>query len=102
MRYLCFFHTDWILKNSHTYQEYKEVTEEIQYKVRKKRMKKLEVIEYYWFVAIVNNNKNRVKIVVSKNQYWKLEFVSVIPKWKSEEYGWVKINWLFFDENEDD
>lgn len=98
IRYLCFLHTDYILKNSKLYQEYRE---EIQkFEIKRKWKKKIEnkVVLLYWFVAIVNHNQNRVKIIVRKVDWWnKYEFISIIPLWKNIWY-W---NQLFFDNEED-
>jgi len=59
-------------------------------------IKDKKIVFLYWFVAIVNNNKNRVKIVVRKVDWWThFEFVSVIPVWKSNWYSWD----LFFEED---
>ncbi len=96
IRYICFLHTIYILNNSQLYQEFREEMQEFQLKRWWKIIKDKKIVTLYWFVAIVNNNKNRVKIVVRKVDWWThFEFVSVIPVWKSNWYSWD----LFFDED---
>lgn len=98
VRYLCFFHLEYILNNSKLYQEYRECFQEIETKKNWKKIKQRMIIQLYWFVAIVNKNKNRVKIVVKKVDGWnKYEFVSVIPVWKRNWYSWE----IYFDNEEE-
>lgn len=100
-RYVCFFHTKHILENLHLYQEYREKQEKFKIKIWSKKYKEVnENVFYYWFVAIVNKNKHRVRIVVKKNEKSKyFEFLSVVPAWKNSWYLWVKENDLFFGED---
>jgi len=99
VRYLCFLHLDYILSNSKLYQEFRESFQEFELKRKNKKIKEKKIVCLYWFVAIVNNNKNRVKIVVKKVDWWgNYEFVSVIPVWKKNWwYSWE----LFFDNEEE-
>ena len=100
VRYICFFHTKYILEESNLYQEFREQVEQFKIKIGKKKYKNVnENTCYYWFVAIVNKNKHRVRIVIKKHEksnYY--EFVSVVPAWKKDWYLWNKDNILFFDE----
>ena len=100
VRYLCFSHLVYILNQSKLYQEYRESMEDVSLKRHGKETKEKKIVQYYWFVAIVNSNKNRVKIVVRKVDGWKdYEFVSVIPAWKSNWYS-GKSGWeMFFEED---
>lgn len=94
MRYVCFKHIKYILNNLELYQEYKEEMREFFIKKKGKKVKQKRIVEYFWFVAIVNNNKNRIKVVISKIDWWdNFEFVSVVPYWKMEWYSK-----LFFEE----
>ena len=94
VRYLCFLHIPMILEKSWLYQEYREEMIDISVKRRWKYIKEKKVVQFYWFVAIVNNNKNRVKVVIRKIDGWKnWEYVSVIPVWKWKWYAWE----IFFD-----
>lgn len=96
IRYLCFLHTVFILNKSNLYQEFREEMQEFEIKRKWKKVKDRKIVNLYWFTAIVNNNKHRVKIVVKKVDWWQnYEFVSVIPAWKSNWYG----SELFFDED---
>lgn len=98
-RYICFFHIKYILENLHLYQEYRNNSEKLKIKTWKKKYKNIiENVDYYWFVAIVNNNKHRVRIVIKKNEksnYY--EFLSVVPAWKKIWYLWTNENSLFFE-----
>ncbi len=97
IRYLCFLNTEYILNNSKLYQEFREEMQTFDIKRKNKKIKEKKIVNLYWFVAIVNHNKNRVKIVVRKVDGWnKYEFVSIIPLWKNNWY-W---NQLFFDNEE--
>jgi hypothetical protein len=61
-----------------------------------KKVKLQKKIYTYGLVGIVNQDKNRIKIVVRKVDGWnKYEFVSVIPVWKSAGYS----RSIFFDED---
>jgi hypothetical protein len=87
MRYLCFKHIKYILNNSILYQEYKEELKEFSIKRKWKKVKVKKIVEYFWIVAIVNNNKNRVKIVIAKTEgWWHYEFISVVPYWNNSGY----------------
>ena len=98
VRYLCFFHLEHILSNSKLYQEFRECFQDFEVKKNWKKVKQRKIVELYWFVAIVNNNKNRVKIVVKKVDWWNnYEFVSVIPVWKKNWYSWE----MYFDNEEE-
>ena len=98
VRYLCFLHIEYILSNSKLYQEFREYLEKIDIKRAWKFIKENKMANLYWFVAIVNNNKNRVKVVIKKIDWWnRYEFVSVIPVWKQNGYS----SEIYFD-NEDD
>ena len=95
MRYLCFKHIKYILNNSILYQEYKEELKEFSIKRKWKKVKVKKIVEYFWIVAIVNNNKNRVKVVIAKTEgWWHYEFISVVPYWSNSGY-----NKLFYEEN---
>ena len=99
VRYLCFLNIVHILNNSKLYQEYREWSELVEIKRHGKKVKERKIVHYYGFTAIVNNNKNRVKIVVKKVDGWShYEFVSVIPAWRYNGYT----NIVFFDENDAD
>ena len=94
IRYICFKHIKYILNNSKLYQEYKEEMREFFIKKKWKKIKQKRIVEYFWFVAVVNDNKNRVKVVISKTDWWNnFEFVSVVPYWKTDWYSK-----LFFEE----
>lgn len=96
IRYLCFNHIIYILNHSELYQEFREELQHIEIKKQNKKVTENKIVYLYGFVAIVNNNKNRVKIVVRKVADWNhYEFVSVIPVWKSDGYSGK----LFFDED---
>jgi hypothetical protein len=83
VRYLCFLDIVHILNHSKLYQEYREGSEKVEIKRHGKRVKENRIVHYYGFTAIVNNNRNRVKIVVKKVDGWNhYEFVSVIPAWR--------------------
>ncbi len=98
IRYLCFFHLDYILSNSKLYQEFREWIQDFEVKKNWKMVKEKKIVRLYWFVAIVNQNKNRVKIVVKKVDWWShYEFVSVIPVWKRNWYSWE----IYFDNEEE-
>ncbi len=97
VRYLCFAHIVHILSNSKLYQEFREDAQIVPIKVNWSRRQENKIVRYYGFVAIVNNNKNRVKIVVRKVEWWNhYEYVSVIPAWKSTGYTG---NHIFFEED---
>jgi len=97
IRYLCFLHLWYVLNNSKLYQEFREYMEDVEIKKKWKKKTEKRIANLYWFVAIVNHNQNRIKIVVKKIDWWnKYEFVSIIPLWKNEWY-W---NQLFFDNEE--
>lgn len=97
VRYLCFAHIVHILGNSRLYQEFREDSQSVQVKAKWTKKYENKIVRYYGFVAIVNNNKNRVKIVVRKVDGWNhYEYVSVIPAWKSTGYAGSH---LFFDED---
>lgn len=105
-RYICFFHTAHILENMHLYQEYREemkeltITKKRQWQTKKILMK--DIVRHFGFIAVVNKNKHRVRIVVSKKDGCKnYEFVSVVPAWKRRGYLWSQTNDLFFDEPHD-
>lgn len=96
VRYLCFTHIVHILNHSKLYQEFRETLQTVEIKKKGKKNRENKIVHFYGFVAIVNNNKNRVKIVVRKVDGWNhVEFVSVIPVWKSWWYSWE----MFFDED---
>lgn len=98
IRYLCFLHTAYILNNLKLYQEFREEFQDFVLKRKWKNIKERKIVELFWFVAIVNNNKNRIKIIIRKVEWWnKYEFVSVIPLWKNVWY-WTQ---LFFDNEEE-
>jgi len=101
VRYVCFFHTKYILENSHLYQEYRSSIEQFKIKIWSKKYKEVsENTHYYWFVAIVNWDKHRVRIVIKKHEWSKsFEFVSVIPAWKKEGYLWNRDEILFFNDD---
>lgn len=54
------------------------------WKKKNKRIIKIKrLVKYYWFIAIVNNNKQRIKIIIKKIDWFKnFEYVSVISYWK--------------------
>lgn len=96
IRYLCFLHIKYILENSKLYQEFREEFQIFDLRRNSKIFKEKKIVCLYGFVAVVNNNKNRVKIVIRKVDWWdNYEFVSVIPVWKSTWYSGE----LFFDED---
>jgi hypothetical protein len=96
IRYLCFLNFDYIIENSNLYQEYRETYEMIEVKWKKKRFKVNKLIKYYWLVAIVNNNQQRIKVIIKKIEWRdKLEYVSVVPRWK------ITKNWLVLYLNDD-
>jgi len=66
MRYLCFLHICYILENSKLYQEFREEFQIFEIKRNNKLLKEKKIVCLYGFVAVVNNNKNRVKIVIRK------------------------------------
>lgn len=87
IRYLCFLHFDFIIKKSHLYQDYLQRYEKFKIKRNQKITVVNKLVTYYWFIATVNNNKQRVKILVKKVEWWdRMEYVSVIPVWKTTEY----------------
>ncbi len=95
IRYLCFLHLDYILSNLKLYQEFRECFQEFKIKKKGKTIIDRKIVCLYWFVAIVNSNKNRIKVVVRKVDWWnKYEFVSVIPIKENWGYSWE----LYFDE----
>ncbi len=88
VRYLCFMNFDYIIKNSYLYQEYRQRYNLGEVKKWWKIVKENRLTTYYGFTAIVNNNKQRIRIIVKKVDGWKkFEYVSVIPAWKKWEYG---------------
>ena len=96
VRYLCFQHVPYILKESKLFQEYREQSETLKVKNRKWVSNQNKIVTYYGFVAVVKNWKNRVKVVVKKVDGWdSYELVSVIPAWRNEDYT----NIIFFDED---
>ncbi len=98
IRYLCFLSTTYILNNLKLYQEFREEFQFFEIKRNNKKVTEKKIVCLYWFIAIINHNKNRVKIVIRKVDWWnKYEFVSIIPLWKNKWY-W---NQLFFDNEED-
>lgn len=88
MRCLCFLDVDKIIKKSWTCQEYRTWIEEVSIKKNWKKIKEKRIVEYFWFVAIVNSHdwKHRVRTVIKKT-YWfnYAEYLSVMPAWKT---GW--------------
>lgn len=97
IRLLCFLNTEHILNNSKLYQEFREEMQHFNIKRKNKKINEKKIVHLFWFVAIVNNNKNRIKIVVRKVDGWNhYEFVSIIPAWKNNGY-WPQ---LFFDNEE--
>lgn len=97
IRYKCFLHLDYILSNSKLYQEFREYMQEFEIKRKWKKKREKKLVSLYGFVAVVNNNKNRIKIVVRKVDWWdKYEFVSVIPVWKGSWYS----KEIYFDNEE--
>lgn len=66
IRYLCFLHFDYIISNSQLYQDFNEQYEKIRIKKNSKYIYQNKLVKYYWLIAIVNNNKQRVKIVLKK------------------------------------
>lgn len=98
VRYVCFIHVKDILEKSHYYQEYRETSEIIKVKRNGKIISEQKIVRYFAFVAVVNNNKNRVKVLVKKVDGWKhYDFVSIIPSWKSKWY-----NQIFFLQKDED
>ena len=98
IRYLCFLHFDFIIKKSNLYQDYLQRYEKFKIKRNKKIIVVNKLVTYYWFIATVNNNKQRVKILVKKVDWWdKMEYVSVIPVWKTTKY-WPQ---LYLDNESD-
>jgi hypothetical protein len=88
IRYLCFLHFDYIIKNSHLYQDYMERMEKVKIKSRKGKLIYVNrLVKYYWLISIVNHNKQRVKVIVKKTEWFnKVEYISVIPCWKQTKY----------------
>ena len=96
VRYICFLHLIYILNHSKLYQEFREDTGKVIVKKQGKKILVNKIVYFYGFIAIVNNDKNRVKIVVRKVDDWDhYEFVSVIPVWKS----WWYSGSMFFEED---
>lgn len=84
IRYLCFMHFDFIIQNSQLYQDYHQEYKKIEVKRKWKKVVENKLVTYYWLIAIVNNNKQRIKVVLKKVDWWsKYEYVSVIPVWKT-------------------
>jgi hypothetical protein len=66
MRYLCFQHVPYVLQNMKLYQEYRQTMESVEVKRKGRTVKENRLVEYYGFVAVVNGNKQRVKVVVKR------------------------------------
>jgi len=87
IRYICFFHVAHILENLSLYQEYREEMKDFAIRSKKQGKTKTVTIKdrvcHYGFVAVVNGDRHRVRIVVAKKDGCKnYEFVSVVPAWK--------------------
>jgi len=98
IRYLCFLNIDYIIKNSHLYQDFNEEYKQVTIKKKKWKIKENRLVKFYGLISIVNNDKQRVKIVLKKvDGFQKYEYVSVIPVWKITE------NWpqLYLDSESD-
>lgn len=96
VRYICFNHVVFLLNKSALYQEYREKMEIVRIN---KTVKQNKIVHYYGFVAIVNDWKNRVKVVIRKVDGWNnYEFVSIIPAWINKWYT----NITFFDADDRD
>jgi hypothetical protein len=103
MRYLCFLHVPYILQNMKLYQEYREVMEDVPVKKKGKIIKERKPVRYYGFVAIVNGDRQRVKIVVKRVDGWgSYVFASAIPRWDLKGYSGGKYASLFFDDEDED
>jgi hypothetical protein len=91
IRYLCFLNMVYIIENSYLYQEYRKEYKKIKVKWKNKKYVVTKLIKYYWLVAVVNWDKQRIKIVLRYIEWRsKFEFVSVIPYWKSTK-NWPKL-----------
>jgi len=98
IRYLCFMNFDYIIKNSYLYQDFNEEYNQVIIKKKKWKVIENRLVKFYWLISIVNNDKQRVKIVLKKvDGFQKYEYVSVIPVWK------VTDNWpqLYLDSESD-
>ena len=90
MRYLCFLSIEKILCHTEIYQEYKALTEDIEVERNWQFISEKKMVQYYWFVWIVQNweNKHRIRVVVKEVHWWNsIEFVSVMPARKMKWYN---------------
>jgi hypothetical protein len=75
-----------IIDISTTYQEYEEKLQEVEVKIKKKRVKETKPIYYWGFIAIIKKKKLRV-IVKRVGTVGKYVFWSVIPHWRTTSHG---------------
>ena len=98
IRYLCFLQIKFILNKLWLYQEFREEEREKEIKRKWKKIKEKKIVYTYWFVWIVNNNKNRIKVVIEKVDWWNwYKFRTVIPVWNNNWYS----KQIFFDNDKD-
>jgi hypothetical protein len=64
IRYLCFLNMAYIIENSYLYQDFSESYEVIEFKVNKNKKTNTRLVQYYGFIAIVNNKRQRIKVIV--------------------------------------
>jgi hypothetical protein len=75
-----------VIRKMHHCQEYFEVEQHFEIKMNKQRLRKVKVVRYWGFVAIINNYQKRIKVILRQVGQGQIHFWSVIPYWKVRGY----------------
>ncbi|PIP17022.1 MAG: hypothetical protein COX44_02215 [Candidatus Portnoybacteria bacterium CG23_combo_of_CG06-09_8_20_14_all_37_13] len=74
-----------VIKKSHTLQEFHETKRFERQKINSRWEKRTVMVRYYGFIAITDNLRTKVKIIIKEIERGKRFFWSIIPFWKAKK-----------------